>query len=251
MSDSVKDKLNKLRKIDKQDLIRYMSQVLKPYRGRLILLLLVNCAVSGVAVGLSGIKKWVVDLAQESQPLSIVITLMVVLSLSSVVVRLIMSVYTTWVTEKTSFSFRRSLFETILKSFWGDRKNTHSEDYLSRMTSDANSVCSNFINIVVTVGGILVELVLAFILLWKYDHSLAILTVAFAPITAAVSILVGLKLRKIQKKIQENPLIIAKKHGLGFMAVGFSFLCLAIVLVLFYKLRGTIDKIGARGAITV
>ena len=54
-----------------------------------------------------------------------------------------------------------------------------------------------------------------------------------------------------QKKIQENPLIIAKKHGLGFMAVGFSFLCLAIVLVFFYKLRGTIDKIGARGAITV
>lgn len=54
-----------------------------------------------------------------------------------------------------------------------------------------------------------------------------------------------------QRKVQENPLTIAKKHGLGMMAVGFSFLCLALVIIFFYKLRATVYKIGAKGAITV
>lgn len=54
-----------------------------------------------------------------------------------------------------------------------------------------------------------------------------------------------------QKKIQENPLTITKKHSLGFAAVGFSFLCLILVLVFFYKLKDTVYTIGAKGAITV
>lgn len=54
-----------------------------------------------------------------------------------------------------------------------------------------------------------------------------------------------------QKKIQENPLTIAKKHSLGLAAVGFSFICLFIVILLFYKLRETVYEIGAKGAITV
>lgn len=54
-----------------------------------------------------------------------------------------------------------------------------------------------------------------------------------------------------QKKIQENPLKITKKHSYGLIAVGFSFICLALVLIFFYKLKATIYSIGAKGAITV
>ena len=54
-----------------------------------------------------------------------------------------------------------------------------------------------------------------------------------------------------QKKIQENPLTIAKKHSLGLAAVGFSFICLILVLAFFYKLKDTVYTIGAKGAITV
>lgn len=54
-----------------------------------------------------------------------------------------------------------------------------------------------------------------------------------------------------QEKVQEVPLTIAKKHNLGLLAVGFSFICLLAVLVFSYKLKGCIYRIGARGAITV
>ena len=54
-----------------------------------------------------------------------------------------------------------------------------------------------------------------------------------------------------QEKIQEVPLTITKKHNLGLLAVGFSFLCLAALVVFSYKLKGCIYKIGAKGAITV
>lgn len=54
-----------------------------------------------------------------------------------------------------------------------------------------------------------------------------------------------------QEKVQEVPLTIAKKHNIGLVAVGFSFICLLAVLALSYKLKGCIYRIGARGAITV
>ena len=54
-----------------------------------------------------------------------------------------------------------------------------------------------------------------------------------------------------QEKVQEVPLTIAKKHNLGLLAVGFSFICLLAVLSCSYKLKGCIYRIGARGAITV
>ncbi|WP_304264467.1 hypothetical protein [Phascolarctobacterium succinatutens] len=54
-----------------------------------------------------------------------------------------------------------------------------------------------------------------------------------------------------QEKVQEVPLTIAKKHNLGLLAVGFSFICLLAVLAFSYKLKGCISRIGARGAITV
>lgn len=54
-----------------------------------------------------------------------------------------------------------------------------------------------------------------------------------------------------QQKIQEVPLAIAKKHSVGLMAVGFSFICLFAVLACGGRLRRCIGIIGAKGAITV
>jgi len=54
-----------------------------------------------------------------------------------------------------------------------------------------------------------------------------------------------------QEKVQEVPLKIAKKHNLGLIAVGFSFLCLVVLVCCAGRLKQCVYKIGARGAITV
>ncbi len=54
-----------------------------------------------------------------------------------------------------------------------------------------------------------------------------------------------------QEKIQEIPLTIAKKHNIGIFAVGFSFICLFVMIIFSYKLKKCIYQIGAKGAITV
>ncbi len=54
-----------------------------------------------------------------------------------------------------------------------------------------------------------------------------------------------------QEKVQEVPLTIAKKHNLGLVAVGFSFVCLVVLVCCAGRLKQCIYKIGARGAITV
>lgn len=54
-----------------------------------------------------------------------------------------------------------------------------------------------------------------------------------------------------QKKIQELPLTIAKKHSLGLAAVAVSFVCLALVILFSYKIKRCIAALGAKGAITV
>lgn len=54
-----------------------------------------------------------------------------------------------------------------------------------------------------------------------------------------------------QEKVHELPLTIAKKHSVGLIAVGFSFFCLLLVIILMPKIKSCIYNIGARGAITV
>lgn len=54
-----------------------------------------------------------------------------------------------------------------------------------------------------------------------------------------------------QKKVSETPIKIAKQRSLGIFAVGFSFLCLFLLIANFRKLRKCILTIGAKGAITV
>lgn len=54
-----------------------------------------------------------------------------------------------------------------------------------------------------------------------------------------------------QEKVQEVPLTIAKKNNLGLIAVGFSFLCFVLVCLRAYCLPRCIERIGAKGAISV
>ena len=54
-----------------------------------------------------------------------------------------------------------------------------------------------------------------------------------------------------QKKVYETPIKVAKQRSMGIFAVGFSFLCLLILIVNFGKLKRCILRIGAKGAITV
>lgn len=54
-----------------------------------------------------------------------------------------------------------------------------------------------------------------------------------------------------QGKIQEVPITIAKKRGMGLFAVGFSFCCLLLVCLTIGKLKKCIFNIGAKGAITI
>lgn len=54
-----------------------------------------------------------------------------------------------------------------------------------------------------------------------------------------------------QEKLHEAPVIIAKKHSIGLLAVGFAFACLLIVLGFSYKIKNCIYRVGAKGAITV
>lgn len=54
-----------------------------------------------------------------------------------------------------------------------------------------------------------------------------------------------------QQKIQEVPLIIAKKQSLGLMAVAFAFVCFLLMFILLFRMKKCIFEIGAKGAITV
>lgn len=54
-----------------------------------------------------------------------------------------------------------------------------------------------------------------------------------------------------QKKVYETPIKIIKQRSMGIFAVGFSFLCLLLLIYNFSNLKKCIIGIGAKGAITV
>ena len=91
-----------------------------------------------------------------------------------------------------------------MNSRWNLIKKYHSGDILTRLTTDINNVSDGMFSIASFVISLIVQLVSAFLLLLHYDASLAIFAIILGPLTAFISVLFGVKLKKIQEMVQKS-----------------------------------------------
>ena len=121
----------------------------------------------------------------------------------------------TYFTVRTKESMRNSLQLNALSSLyekkWIQLNTYKTGDLVSRLYSDVDSIVTALTNTVPTLIALMVQLLMAFGLLYSYDPLLALLTFLVTPITILFGMVIGQKIKVVQKKIQEAD---ALKHAI-------------------------------------
>jgi len=201
--------MNKVKKLWKNrktqsKYIAWLMHYSKPYLWKILLMMLVGLSSTGVSLVMVHISKEIIDQASTNNSFGVLVILYIALSLGTIVLHAVVSIFSTVLNEKFSFGIRKQIYEKIIRSHWMDVKKYHTGDLMTRLTSDAGNIADG---IVVTIPGIIqlfIELLLVFIMLFYYSPWLALFSLLVAPIAAVASWWLGKKLRVLQVKVQES-----------------------------------------------
>lgn len=184
--------------------LRWIAGITAKSKKSLLGLLLLNTSVAVASVLVSLVNKSIVDKAGDQVVLRTLVIIMVGLQLFSIVGGVLESLLETTITEKYACQMRSSLFERFLRLPWISRTEYHSEELLSRITSDVEQITSGVSRLIISGGALIVRLILAFCLLWNYAPALAVALIIIAPIGAVAGKLISRGMNKIQKEYQQT-----------------------------------------------
>lgn len=184
--------------------IHWMYQISAPYRKSILGLILLKCIMVAIGIAMAAVNKYIVDLASSSLNMTGNILLAIFLTALSLIGGILLGVWSVKLTEQYSYHIRNQMYQHILHSTWKSRVTQHSEELLSRLTSDVNMVTSGIVNVSISIVSTIVQLIMAFFLLWHYDWTLALFALITGPVAAIVSIYFGRRLKKIQKNLQQT-----------------------------------------------
>lgn len=192
-----------VRKISRGSL-RWIHGLTAPYQLKISALILLRSLTTAIGIGMAIINKQIVDLATAALD----ITWMVIIAIGStaltLVISIVLSMLSIRVTERYAYHVRSSMYGHILRSTWADRTIYHSEELLSRLTSDVHAVTDGVISVQVSIVSTIVQFIMAFIVLWHYDWTLAMVAAVTGPLIALFSFIVSRKLRTIQINLQQT-----------------------------------------------
>ncbi len=183
------------------------------YKWSIFRIVLLNVLNALTSIGLAIVTKVLIDSAMAGKLNTAIyygISLAIILLFEMFLVSAI-----TYYTVRTKESMRNSLQLNALSEIY-DKKwiqlNTYKTgDLVSRLYSDVDSIVTALTNTVPTLIALMVQLLMAFGLLYSYDTLLALLTFLVTPITILFGMVIGQKIKVVQKKIQEAD---ALKHSI-------------------------------------
>lgn len=166
--------------------------------------MVLKCVLTAVGVMMAVINKYIVDLSSSGFSMTVSIIIAVVCTLFSLAGGMLLSMMAVKATEQYGNHIRSRLYEHILNCDWNHRVKYHSEELLSRLTSDISAICSGIVDVSSSLAATLLQLIMAVILLWHYDWTLAVFAIITGPAAAVLSVCMGRKLKKIQKNLQQS-----------------------------------------------
>ncbi len=190
-------------RIQGQNLLWLLAQY-KPYRLQIAGLTVLQCLVALLGVASVVVNKYLVDRATEGQGLAWGIAIMLGATVLSVAINLLVQMWMITFQEKSSFSIRTAVYKKLLRTRMQKLRQFHSEDVLTRLTSDIEQVSSGMLHIMVNGVGTFMKLISAFILLFYYDPRLALAVTAIAPVGVGMFLLLSGKMRQIQANYQKS-----------------------------------------------
>lgn len=192
---------------DRQNQTKYVQWLFaytKPYLPRIILIMLMNLATTGLGLGMTLISKKIIDDAGLGQNVWILLIAYLLIVVVMQGIDVIVSLISTMLDERFSFGIRKQLYEKIIASHWLDVKKYHTGDLMTRLTSDAGNIANGVIWVIPDIIKLMLELVMVFFTLFYFSPFLAILALMVAPVSALICFWFGRKLKKLQLKVQES-----------------------------------------------
>ena len=184
--------------------LRWLLSQFKPHRLQIIGLLLLQCAVSLLGAFSVIVNKYLVDRATEGQSLSLGIGIMLGATALTVVINLFVQMWMITFNEKCCFSIRTAVYQKLLRTRMQALRSFHSEDVLTRLTSDIEMVTGGILHILINGVGTVVKLISAFLLLYYYNAALALSVLLIAPIGVGTFLLLSGKMRRVQENFQKS-----------------------------------------------
>ena len=152
----------------------------------------------------SFVSREVVDSATAGKPYAQAFTIMILLTAVSIVFGAGLNVLQTLVNEKFAFRIRMKNFSHFLTADYLKLSKFHTGDLLTRLTSDAGSVASSITSAIPSLFMIMIRLVIAFVLLYRFSPFLALSALLLAPGGLIVSLITGRRLKKLSQEAREN-----------------------------------------------
>jgi len=190
-------------KIQRRHILWLLSQF-KPHRWQILGLLLLQCTVSLLGVASVVVNKYLVDRATDGLSLTWGIGIMLLATALTVVINLTVQMWMITFHEKCCFSIRSAVYKKLLHTRMQALRKFHSEDVLTRLTSDIEKVTGGILHILINGVGTFVKLISAFLLLFYYDKGLAFVALGIAPIGVGTFLLLSGKMRRVQENFQKS-----------------------------------------------
>lgn len=184
--------------------VRWLLSSVRDYRGRLALLSLLRTASVLLGVASAAVNRSVIDAATErSGAVWLAIAIFVVVQAAASGVSMGLSWLSTVLGERLANGVREGLYRHVLSARWDRLSSYHSEQLLSRLTSDVSSISSGLTGTAVSLLAMAVQAAAAFALLLHYDATLAVFVAVLTPVAVLTSALVSIRLRVLQQHVQQ------------------------------------------------
>lgn len=191
------------RKNQKQYLIWLYRQA-KPYGRSLLGLMGIRILLALIGAANSLIHKYLVDQAECSGKLLLGIGMALGASASAILIGIFLNLWLNKMTEAYAFHIRGSLFRHILRGNWQQLRKYHSEELLTRLTSDVQTVTNGIVTTASAAVSLIAQFGTAFFILWRMDRALACLIAAFGAAGCLASGAAGGSMKRLQAEYQKS-----------------------------------------------
>ena len=180
--------------------LKWMISQTKPFIGSLLLIFVLNLIITVTGIGSTVITKYIIDGATGSgtQFTTIGMVILVSLTLVSIAVGAASGVLSTYINEKYAFGIRSQVYNNVLRGIWKKVSSFHTGDIVTRITSDINSVANGISSILPNFLYLFIRIIIAFFVLYYYDHFLALMALILGPVGILLSLFFSKKLKHYQ-----------------------------------------------------
>lgn len=184
--------------------IGWLLSSVRGCRGRLALLSALRTGSVLLGVASAAVNRSVIDAATaRSGGVWAAILVFVLVQAGASLVSMGLSWLSAVLGERLSNTMREGLYRRALGARWDALSRLHSEQLLTRLTSDVASISSGLTGTAVSLLAMAVQAVAAFALLLHYDAALAAFVIVLTPVAVLTSALVSVRLRILQQRVQQ------------------------------------------------